>query len=113
MQIPDYFCGCNYAQTVCDENGIVLYMNERATQVFARYGGKDLIGKSLMDCHSEHSREKIRELIKTGGSNSYTIFKNGIKKLIHQTPWYQNGKIAGLIEISLELPAEMPHFVRS
>lgn len=113
MQNIDYFDGCSYAQTICDLDGIVVYMNEKAARVFAKYGGKDLVGKSLMDCHSEHSREKIRELIKTESSNSYTILKNGVKKLIYQTPWYQNGTIAGLIEISIELPADMPHFERT
>jgi len=32
--------------------------------------------------------------------------------LIYQSPWYQNGEFAGLVEISLEIPEQMPHFVR-
>lgn len=113
IQLIDFAADCTYAQTVCDSNGIVLYMNEKAGQVFAKYGGRELIGKSLMDCHTPKSRERILDLLKTGTSNSYTIKKNGVKKLIHQTPWYSQGKIAGLIEISIELPAEMPHFERN
>jgi hypothetical protein len=45
--------------------------------------------------------------------NIYTIEKNGVKKLIYQTPWYQDGQYAGFIELSLEIPFEMPHFIRS
>ncbi len=42
----------------------------------------------------------------------YTIEKRGQKKLIYQSPWYQNGQYRGFIELSLELPAETPHFIR-
>jgi hypothetical protein len=48
----------------------------------------------------------------TGASNSYTIEKNGVKKLIHQTPWRENGEPAGLVEFSLVIPSVLPHFVR-
>lgn len=42
----------------------------------------------------------------------YTIEKQGRRKLVYQTPWYEAGAVAGLVEVVLELPAEMPHFVR-
>jgi hypothetical protein len=45
--------------------------------------------------------------------NVYTIEKNGVKKLIFQSPWYKDGKYAGLVELSLEIPFELPHFVRT
>ena len=45
-------------------------------------------------------------------SPEYDVFKNGVKKLIYQTPWMKDGKPAGLVEISLEIPFDMPHFVR-
>jgi len=35
-----------------------------------------------------------------------------VKKLIYQGPWFQDGKYGGLVELSLEIPMEMPHFVR-
>ncbi len=43
---------------------------------------------------------------------SDAIGKNGVKKLIYQTPWIENGEFRGLVELSLEIPFEMPHFVR-
>ncbi len=54
----------------------------------------------------------MERLLATGERNVYTIEKLGVKKLIYQTPWYQDGVFAGLVELSLEIPAEMPHFVR-
>jgi hypothetical protein len=35
-----------------------------------------------------------------------------VKKLIYQTPWMKDGAFAGLVEISLEIPFEMPHYLR-
>jgi hypothetical protein len=44
--------------------------------------------------------------------NCYTIEKEGIKKLIYQAPWYDNGKLSGLVELSMVIPFIMDHFVR-
>jgi hypothetical protein len=32
--------------------------------------------------------------------------------MIYQSPWFKDGEFAGLIELSLEIPMEMAHFVR-
>jgi len=101
-----------FAITVCDETGIVLEMNEKSALTFSKDGGKTLIGKSLLGCHSERSRGMILEMMKSEKVNIYTIEKNGKKKLIYQCPWYAEGKLAGLVELSLELPNDIPHFVR-
>ncbi len=108
-----WFDSVSAAMTVCDLEGIIIAMNEKASISFAKDGGKDLIGKSLLDCHNPHSQKMIKEMMTTGNVNAYTIEKKGIKKLIYQAPWYKDGTIAGLVEISMEIPAEMPHFVRS
>jgi transcriptional regulator with PAS, ATPase and Fis domain len=100
------------AITVCDATGIILSMNARAAQVFIQQGGDSLIGKSLMDCHPEPARQKIEKMLRDQKSNAYTIEKEGKKKLIYQSPWYQEGAFAGIVELSFEIPFEMPHFVR-
>lgn len=101
------------AVTVCDREGVIIYMNDKSAQTFAGDGGKALLGEKLWDCHPEAAREKIRRVMETGASNSYTIEKNGVKKLIHQVPWRENGEPAGLVEFSLVIPFALPHFVRS
>ncbi len=100
-----------YAVTVCDNEGIIIYMNDRAATTFAKYGD-NLIGRSLYEFHAERSSEMIRQMLSDGSSNSYTIEKAGLKKLIHQSPWYHNGEVAGLVELSIVIPADMPHIVR-
>ncbi len=101
------------AVTVCDANGVILEMNDRAARTFEKDGGYALVGKNLLDCHSDASRGKVQQLLASYEKNVYTIEKNGVKKLIYQSPWYKNGEYAGFVEVSLEIPFEMPHFVRS
>ena len=99
------------AVTVCDAQGLILYMNERAVKVLSGTG-KSLVGQNVLDCHPEPARTKLAELLRTQASNSYTIEKNGVKKLIHQSPWYQDGKYGGFVELSIEIPLSMPHYIR-
>jgi hypothetical protein len=100
------------AITLCDPDGIILEMNDKAVRTFQEQGGAALIGTNMLDCHPEPARTKTRELLDSRRTNVYTIEKRGQKKLIYQAPWYENGQYGGFIELSLELPAEMPHFIR-
>jgi transcriptional regulator with PAS, ATPase and Fis domain len=100
------------AITVCDREGVILEMNEKAVTVFAADGGAALLGRNVLDCHPEPSRSRLATLLRTGEKNAYTIEKNGVKKLIYQAPWYRDGERAGIVELSLEIPFELLHFVR-
>jgi transcriptional regulator with PAS, ATPase and Fis domain len=100
------------AVTVCDSDGIILAMNDKSIRTFQDSGGAALIGSNLFDCHPEPSRTRLKELLSAGRTNVYTIEKKGIKKLIYQSPWYVKGSYCGFVELSLEIPAEIPHFVR-
>jgi transcriptional regulator with PAS, ATPase and Fis domain len=101
------------AVTVCDATGVILEMNDRAAKGYEMDGGRALIGSNMLDCHPERARAKTEALLAAREKNVYTIEKNGIKKLIYQSPWYRDGQYAGFVEISLEIPVEMPHFIRS
>lgn len=100
------------AVTVCDPDGVILEMNDKAAMVFVEDGGRDLIGKNVFDCHPEPARSQLAVMMKTRQNNVYTIERNSVKKVVYQSPWYLNGEYAGFIELSLEVPFEMPHFVR-
>lgn len=98
----------NCAVTVCDTECRILFMNEKSRATFG-----EMTGQSMAGCHSERSRRKISELLAAGGTNAYTIEKNGVRKMIYQTAWRRNdGSVGGLVEISMVIPAEMPHYVR-
>jgi transcriptional regulator with PAS, ATPase and Fis domain len=98
--------------TICDKEGNITYMNDQAALMFSNDGGYDLIGKSLYKCHKQSSNEKIEEIMRSGNPNAYTIEKKGIKKLIYQAPHIENGEIVGIVELSLEIPFDMPHHIR-
>ncbi len=102
------------AVTVCDENGIITEMNGKAGKTFEKYGGRGLIGSNLLDCHPEPSKAKLKKMLADPSAppNAYTIEKNGAKKLIYQFAFKKDGGPAGLAELSLEIPFDMPHFVR-
>lgn len=111
--IPDWAFRLNCAITVADADCNIIYMNERSRETFAGRGGASLIGHNLMEYHNERSQAIIRRLLSEGGTNCYTIDKLGVKKMIFQTAWFDDDKrVAGLVEISMVIPAEMPHYVR-
>ncbi len=98
---------------VSDATGTITEMNERAVAWFADRGGRELIGKRLLEVHKEPSQAKIRQMTEKRESNAYTVKKDGAKVLIYQSPWYVNGAFAGFVELGLEVPEEIPHHVRA
>jgi len=112
MNSMSYLDEVDIAVTICNVEGIIVYMNQKSAKTFADDGGFDLIGKSLIDCHPEPARSKLLDLLSSPRKNAYTIEKSGVKKMIYQLPWIEKGTFKGLIELSLPLPAEIPHFKR-
>jgi len=110
--MPDWVAEFPGAVTVSGKDGSILYMNDKAARVFEGSGGRALVGSDLMACHNERSRGMIRAMMDEGKPNAYTIEKAGVRKFIYQAPWFEGGEVAGLVELSVEIPAELPHFVR-
>jgi len=95
------------AVSVCDTHGIIVAMNQKAAEMFAKYGGQELIGTSLFACHPEPANAIIRTLIAEQRANTYITEKKGVRKMVHQVPWYAQGTFAGLVETVIVLPVEM------
>jgi transcriptional regulator with PAS, ATPase and Fis domain len=90
--------------TICDEKGIILYMNPASVDNFKKDGGAELVGKNLLDCHPEPSRTSLRDMLKEKKGHTYLSEKDGVRKLIHEAPWYENGSFKGLMELIIPLP---------
>jgi ribosomal-protein-alanine N-acetyltransferase len=103
--------GFGGAFTVCDEDGTILEMSPAAAELFAQSGGSELIGRSVLDCHPEPSRTRLASLMAARGRNVYTTEKDGRWRLIFQGPW-QTGAEKGYLELSFDIPADLPHRVR-
>ena len=109
--IPDWAREMDCAITVCDANANIIYMNDASRRINSPEA--DIIGHNLRQYHPPRAIEIIDRLLREGGYNAYTISKRGQRKMIYQAAWRQGGQIAGLVEISMVIPEELPHYVRS
>lgn len=100
------------AITVCNKQGKIVYLNDKAASKFSKYGGFELLGRNLFDCHSKSSGDTIQNMLDKRQTNIYTIEKAGIKTLICQKPVFEKKKFYGIMEIAVDLPSETPHHIR-
>jgi len=112
MENKDWLKEFNAGVTIADENGIIVYMNDKSVEIFKNDGGEKLVGENVLECHPEPARTKLDEMMKNRSINAYTIEKNGKKKLIYQSPRYEGGIYKGFVELSIEIPFDLPHFIR-
>lgn len=89
---------------ICDSGHKIIYMNPSAVQRYAKRGGKELLGRSLLDCHSPRSQEliiKVCELFKRD-KNTNRVFTTYSQK--HDSDVYmialrdENGEYIGYYE---------------
>ena len=48
---------------ICDTDNIIIYMNPAAAERYKKRGEYELVGRSLLDCHSDASAEKIKKVL--------------------------------------------------
>lgn len=103
------------AVVICDRKGVLTYLNDAAAAMYAPFGGYALLGKSVFDgCHKQQaSNDKMIEIMETRKPHTYSIERNGVKRLIHQMPHIINGEVIGIVELATIVPFEIPHFVRT
>ena len=108
----DYFEAVDVAVTVCAKDGTILDMNRKSCSIFLKPGSDGIIGQNVLDCHPEPARSLLADMLQSPRTYAYTIEKQGVRKLIYQTPWYDGDEYAGFIELSMVLPDNMPHRIR-
>jgi hypothetical protein len=101
------------AVMICTPDAIIAYMNAIAETRMAKHGGRALIGSNLLDCHPSPAREKLELLMRERRSNVYTSEKDGVKRLVYQSPCYQDEAYVGYAEFSFEVPLAIPNFLRT
>ncbi len=47
---------------ICDLSHTIIYMNKFASDLYSKRG-MNLIGKNLLDCHNDDSKEKIKNVV--------------------------------------------------
>ena len=108
----DYFEGADVAVTICAKDGTILDMNRKSRKTFLKPGQEEIIGKNVLDCHPEPARTMLAGMLENPRTNVYTVEKEGVKKLIFQCPWYDEGEYAGYMELSMVLPEIIPNRIR-
>jgi transcriptional regulator with PAS, ATPase and Fis domain len=96
----------------CDREGIILEMNDQAELLFAGDGGRCLVGQNVLDCHPEPARSKLAAMLMQPVTNAYLETENGEKRFFFQAPWYRQGTHAGCVEISFEVPENIPNYIK-
>ena len=92
------------AVVICDLEHTIIYMNPVAIERYAKWGGKDLMGKSLLNCHNEKSREMIQKVVewfKTSKDNNivYTFFNQTENKDVYMVALRnEEGNLIGYYE---------------
>jgi PAS domain-containing protein len=51
------------AIVICDLDHKIIYMNPVAVKRYEKWGGANLLGKSLLNCHNEESRKTINKVL--------------------------------------------------
>lgn len=100
------------AVTICAKDGTILDMNGKSRRTFLKPGDDEIIGRNVLDCHPEPARSMLADMLQNPRTNVYTVEKEGLKKLIFQTPWYDGDNYAGFMELSMVLPENIPNRVR-
>ena len=71
------------AVVICDIEHKIIYMNPASICRYEKWGGKDLMGKNLLDCHNEKSREmiiKVLEWFKASKENNIVYTSHNEKE---------------------------------
>ena len=94
----------DFPVTICDRDGVIVGMNQKAIEYFKNDGGIQLLGKSLIECHPEPSRSKLLDLLANPRANTYISQSPEKNLFVHETPWFENGIYMGFVEILVTLP---------
>ena len=65
---------------LCDLEHTIVYMNPASQKNYAKWGGGNLVGKNLLNCHNPDSQEKIKKVVawflESEANNMIHTFKN-------------------------------------
>ena len=91
------------AVVICDLEHKIIYMNPAAINRYEKWGGKNLLGKSLLDCHNDKSREMINKVVdwfKASKDNNlvYTSYNQKENKDVYMVALRDNGELIGYYE---------------
>ncbi len=97
---------------VCEPDGMILEMNQKAIDLYQKEGGAALVGKNVFDHHQEPSRTIVKRLVSQRETSIYTTENGGEKKLVCIAPWFIEAKYSGFVLMVLDLPAQIHKIIK-
>lgn len=91
------------AVVLCNLEHEIIYMNPAAIKNYEKRGGKELIGRSLLDCHNSESVRKIKEVVNWFGLSTYnnivyTCYNEKQNKDVYMVALRDDGELIGYYE---------------
>ena len=88
---------------ICNLKHEIIYMNPAAVNSYAKRGGDKLIGRSLLDCHNQESRDKIQKVVDWFAADEshnlvYTFHNEKQNKDVYMVALRDDGKLIGYYE---------------
>ena len=100
------------AVVICNLKHEIIYMNPASVHSYEKWGGDKLVGKSLLECHNQASREKIQQVVDWFGLDEshnivYTFHNEKQNKDVYMVALRDAGKLIGYYEKHEYRNAEM------
>lgn len=91
------------AIVVCNLHHEIIYMNPTAIKAYEKWGGKKLLGQSLLNCHNPQSKESIYQVMAWFAADEshnimYTFHNPKQNKDGYMVALRDNGKLIGYYE---------------
>ena len=83
---------------VADTEHVVFYLNKAAEEFYS--GGRDLIGRSLLECHNEQSQQQMKEILQRmqAGLDEELITDNKKWRIYMRAVRLPDGELIGYYE---------------
>ena len=91
------------AIVICNLQHEIIYMNAAAVKNYERFGGDQLMGKNLLNCHNPKSRERIKQVVQWFAESKehnliYTFHNEKQNKDVYMVALRDGEKLIGYYE---------------
>lgn len=91
------------AVVICNVEHEIIYMNPAAIRNYAKGGGAELVGRSILECHNSESRKRILQVFDWFASSPehnivYTFHNDQQNKDVYMVALREEGRLIGYYE---------------
>lgn len=91
------------AIVICNLQHEIIYMNAAAVKNYEKFGGEQLMGKNLLNCHNPKSRERIKQVVQWFAESKehnliYTFHNEKQNKDVYMVALREGDRLIGYYE---------------